>query len=107
MSFLSLSAAAVLGLLAIILIMNLKAAREITRKVSASGKRVVRIRFRPLRSPFVSGLSPLALVYRVTTMAEEEASKAIVRLYAYDPGRWFSRYGSSLRQFSGGVWRDA
>ena len=107
MSYLALSIAAVVGVLAIVLIMNRKAAREITRKVSAGGKRVVRIRFKPLRSPFVAGLSPLALVYRVTTMAEEEASKVIVRLYAYDPGRWFSRYGSSLRQYSGGVWRDA
>jgi hypothetical protein len=107
MSYLVVGAGAIMGVLAVILVMNRKAAGEISRKVSSSGKRVVRIRFKPLRSPFVSGLSPLALVYRVTTMAEEEASKAIVRLYAYDPGRWFSRYGSSLRQYSGGVWRDA
>jgi hypothetical protein len=107
MSFVVLAGAAVLGVLAIILIMNRKAAGAISRKVSASGKRIVRIRFRPIRSPFVSGLSPLAFVYRVTTMAEGEASKAVVRLYAYDPGRWFSRHGANLRQFSGGVWRDA
>jgi hypothetical protein len=107
MSLLTLSVAAVVGVLAIVVIMNRKAAREITRKVTAGGKRVIRIRFKPLRSPFVTGLSPLALVYRVTTIAEEEASKVMVRLYAYDPGRWFSRYDSSLRLFSGGVWRDA
>ena len=107
MSYTVLSGAVVVAVLAIILAMNLQAAGEISRKVSAGGKRVVRIRLKPIRSPFVSGLSPLAFVYRVTTMAEEGASKAIVRLYAYDPGRWFSRHGTSLRQFSGGVWRDA
>ena len=107
MSYAALAGAAVVGVLAIIVSMNLKAMGQISRKVTASGKRVVRIRFKPIRSPFVSGLSPLAFVYRVTTIAEGEASKAIVRLYAYDPGRWFSRHGAALRQFSGGVWRDA
>src|SRR5215212_9183858 len=107
MSYVAMVGAAVVGALVVILIINRKLAGEISRKASAGGKRVVRVRFKPLRSPFISGLSPLAFVYRVTTVAEGEASKAIVRLYAYDPGRWFSRHGASLRQFSGGVWRDA
>jgi hypothetical protein len=107
MSYVALAGAAFVGVLAIILLLNRKAVVAISRKASANGKRVVRIRFKALRSPFVSGLSPLAFVYRVTTTAEEETSKAAVRLYAYDPGRWFSRHETSLRQFSGGVWRDA
>ena len=107
MSYIVVSGAALVAVLAVVLVMNRRAVGKISRKVSAGGKRVVRIRFKPIRSPFVSGLSPLAFVYRVTTMAEGEASKAIVRLYAYDPGRWFSRHGAALRQFSGGVWRDA
>ncbi|HET9160578.1 MAG TPA: hypothetical protein VFN88_08200 [Caulobacteraceae bacterium] len=66
---------------------------------------MVRLRAKWVRSPFAAGLSPLAVVYRVTTQGEDQSAK--VKLYAYDPGRWFSRSESPVRQFSGGVWRDA
>ena len=107
MSYLAWAGAAFVGVLVVMVIINLKAVDEISRRAANGGKRVVRVRLKALRSPFVSGLTPLALVYRVTTMTEAESSRANVRLYAYDPGRWFSRHVSSLRQFSGGVWRDA
>ena len=109
MNYLAFAGTIVVVALVLIVIVNSRAAGEIVRKVSAGGKRVVRIRLKALRSPFVSGLTPLAFVYRVTTAPEvdAEASRAIVRLYAYDLGRWFSRRDTTLRQFSGGVWRNA
>jgi hypothetical protein len=85
-------------------------ARHVTdevRKVAGAGRRkVVRLRAKLLRSPFTAGLTPLALVYRVTLQPAEPDAKTITKLYAYDPGQMFLR-GSSVRQFSGGVWRDA
>jgi hypothetical protein len=95
----------VLAVAAVLISLNLTAVREIRRKVEAGGRKVVRLRVRWLRSPLTMGLTPLALVYRVTTQVGEEAAK--VKLYAYDPGRWLSRTVAPLRQFSGGVWRDA
>jgi hypothetical protein len=83
----------------------LKARTAIAGKVRAGGREVLRIRGKWLRSPFAVGLSPLAFVYRVTMQSPEESAKT--KLYAYDPGAWFSRHAAHVRQFSGGVWRDA
>ena len=96
---------AVIAVGAVVVSLHVTAVREIHRKVEAQGRRVMRYRMRWLRSPLVAGLTPMALVYRVTTQVGEEAAK--VKLYAYDPGRWFSRSIATVRQFSGGVWRDA
>ena len=88
--------------------LNWFAAAPIVSKVSERGKRVARIRRQWRPRLWAEGLTPLALVYRVTTVTEEEGQpKATVRLYAYDPGQWLSRHRGNLRQFSGGVWRDA
>ena len=88
-----------------LLFMRVRAARKIARQATADGKQVIRIRPKLVRPLFISGLTPLAMIYRVTTTTED--SKAQVRLYAYDPGMWFSRTDRSLRQYSGGVWRNA
>ncbi|CAN5206478.1 hypothetical protein BH11PSE2_BH11PSE2_06840 [soil metagenome] len=82
------------------------AAQAIARRAAVRDKRVVRIRRQWLRSLFVEDLTPFGLVYRVTTVSDEEG-KAHVRLYAFDIGQVFSRRNSMLRQLSGGVWRDA
>ena len=97
--------AAVFAVAAVVISLRVTAIAQIRRKVEAEGRRVVRLRGKWLRSPLIAGLTPLALVYRVTTQVGEEAAK--VKLYAYDPGRWLSRSIATVRQFSGGVWRDA
>ena len=94
-----------IAIVAIVVSLRLTATREIRRKVESGGRRVVRFRGKWLRSPLIAGLTPMAVIYRVTTQVGEEAAK--VKLYAYDPGRLFSRSIAPVRQFSGGVWRDA
>jgi hypothetical protein len=90
------------------LVLSRLAALPIARKVAERGKRVARIRRQWRPRLLVEGLTPLAFVYRVTTVSDEDGQpKATVRLYAYDPGQWLSRHRGNLRQFSGGVWRDA
>lgn len=87
---------------------NWLAAAPIAQKVLERGKRVTRIRRQWRPRLWAEGLTPFGLVYRVTTVSEDgEQAKATVRLYAYDPGQWFSRHRNPLRQLSGGVWRDA
>jgi hypothetical protein len=81
-------------------------ADEVRRAAGAGRRKVVRLRAKLLRSPFTAGLTPMALVYRVTLQPPEPEAKSVTKLYAYDPGQVFLR-GSSVRQFSGGVWRDA
>jgi hypothetical protein len=88
---------AVFAAIAVVVTLSVAGRREIRRKVESGGRRVVRFRAKWLRSPLVAGLTPFAVVYRVTTQVGEEAAK--VKLYAYDFG--------TVRQFSGGVWRDA
>lgn len=97
--------AAVLRVTALAVFLHGKAIRAITRKAAGDGRRVVRVRRKMIVGLFAPGLTPLALVFRVTTQRTEAESK--VKLYAYDPGRWFSRRATTVRQFSGGVWRDA
>jgi hypothetical protein len=98
-------AGAVFALAAMALTLNATAAAEIRRRVEGGGRQVVRLKAKWVRSPFTAGLTPLAVVYRVTTRSHDETLR--VKLYAYDPGRWFSRTIDAVRQFSGGVWRDA
>lgn len=99
--------AVVAVVVAVCLLFGLKARSTVARKVAIGGRRVLRIRGKWLRSPFARGLTPFALVYRVTTQSDDEGAKAVIKLYAYDCGRWFSRYEHEVRQFSGGVWRNA
>lgn len=101
-------AAIVAALFLLLFLLAWLAARPVARKAAERGRRVARVRHQWLRKYFVEGLTFLAFVYRVTTVSEDDGqSKATVRLYAYDPGQWFSRHRSHLRLFSGGVWRDA
>lgn len=87
-------------------VLGAKARAEIGRKAANGGRQVLSMRGKLLRSPFAEGLSPLGLVYRVTLQADH-SDRAVVKLYAYDPGKWFSRHAAHVRQYSGGVWRDA
>lgn len=93
------------GLVLLGFLCALKARSAIAAKLRADGRRVLRMRGKLFRSPFATGLSPLAFVYRVTTQAPDEDAKT--KLYAYDPGAWFSRHEAHVRQYSGGVWRNA
>jgi hypothetical protein len=79
---------------------------EVRRAAGAGRRKVVRLRAKLLRWPLTPGLTPLALVYRVTLEPPEPEAKTVTKLFAYDPGQIVLR-GSSVRQFSGGVWRDA
>jgi hypothetical protein len=104
-SLLVAGAGALFALAAAVLSLSATASREVRRRVEGGGRKVMRLKAKWLRSPFATGLSPLAIIYRVTTQVGEDAAK--VKLYAYDPGQWLSRTTSPVRQFSGGVWRDA
>jgi hypothetical protein len=94
------------GVLLAFVLIALHAANEVRVGAAKGGRQVLRLRAKLLRWPFASGLTPLAVVYRVTTQPAEPEAKAVVKLYAYDPGQVFLR-GSNVRQLSGGVWRDA
>jgi hypothetical protein len=88
------------------LVLSAMARGQIARKAASGGRQVLNMRGKLFRSPFAEGLTPLGLVYRVT-LQDEESERAVVKLYAYDPGAWFSRHAAHVRQYSGGVWRDA
>ena len=87
-----------------VLIVSRVGARAVAERVEAEGRRVVRVRPRWIRNIFSRGLTPLAIVYRVTAETE---GRSTVRLYAYDLGQSLSRHNRLVRLFSGGVWRDA
>lgn len=88
------------------LLLHRQGVAAVTDQVTRDGRRVLAIRPKWLRKVMAQGLTPLALVYRVTTLSEGAESKPHVRLYAYDLGQFFSRGNRHVRYFSGGVWRN-
>ena len=104
MSIVAYAIGAVVVLLVLFVLFAWAGARAVAERAAAAGRRVVRVRPRWVRNIFVSGLTPFAIVYRVTAESEGRSTS---RLYAFDPGQWFSRHNQPVRMFSGGVWRDA
>ena len=81
-------------------------AREVEARLRESGRQVLHLRRKWLHRVGERGISPLAIVYRVTAASEGQGSKSSVRLYAFDPGQWLSRTNELVRLYSGGVWRN-